>query len=85
MAVVAAIKGVASAVPGISLQALHETGTVPNVTDIVTTGGQTITSVQRPAAMTAAESQAFRACVQATGAFPTTSNPTKSTTPGERR
>jgi hypothetical protein len=55
------------------LQALHETGTVPNVTaDTVTTGGQTITSVQRPAAMTAAESRAFRACVQATGAFPTT-------------
>jgi hypothetical protein len=70
---VASIKGVSSAVPGLSLQALHETGTVPNVTaDTVTTGGQTITSVQRPAAMTAAESRAFRACVQATGAFPTT-------------
>ena len=70
---VASIKGVSSAVPGLSLQALHETGTVPNVTDTVTTGGQTITSVQRPAAMTAAESQAFRACVQATGAFPSPS------------
>ena len=39
-----AVKGVASAVPGLSLQALHETGTVPSQTDTVTTGGQTITS-----------------------------------------
>ena len=45
MSDVASVKGVASAVPGLSLQALHETGTVPSETDTVTTGGQTITSV----------------------------------------
>lgn len=68
---VARLKGVASAVPGLSLQALHESGTVPNVTDTVTTGGQTITSVQRPAPLTPAEQQQVRSCLEASGAFPT--------------
>jgi hypothetical protein len=45
---VAGIQGVQSAVPGLSLQALHETGTVPTITDTVTTGGQTITATQTP-------------------------------------
>jgi ABC-type lipoprotein release transport system permease subunit len=83
---VAGIKGVASAVPGLSLQALHETGTVPTQTDTVTTGGQTISSVAKPPPLTAAQSAAVRSCIEASGAFgsgattPSTTTPT--TTPG---
>ncbi len=77
---VAAIKGVASAVPGLSLQALHETGTVPSETDTVSTGGQTITSVQRPPPLTAAQEDSVRACLAASGAFGTTSTSTPSGT-----
>jgi ABC-type lipoprotein release transport system permease subunit len=69
---VKSLKGVASAVPGLSLQAIHESGTVPQITDTVTTGGQTITSVQQPAPLTTAEQQQVRDCLAASGAFPTT-------------
>ena len=83
---VASVKGVASAVPGLSLQALHETGTVPSQTDTVTTGGQTITSVQRPPPLTAAQEASVRACLEASGAFgsttPTTSGNTGTTVAG---
>jgi len=78
---VAAVKGVASAVPGLSLQALHETGTVPTQTDTVTTGGQTITSVQRPPPLTAAQEASVRACLAASGAFGTTTTTAPGTTP----
>ncbi|HVC42461.1 MAG TPA: ABC transporter permease [Candidatus Saccharimonadales bacterium] len=64
---VASVPGVQSAVPGLSLQAIHESGTVPVITDTVTTGGQTITSIQRPAPLTTAEQLAVAACVQAAG------------------
>ncbi len=77
---VASIKGVASAVPGLSLQALHETGTVPSETDTVTTGGQTISSVQRPPPLTAAQEASVRACLEASGAFGSTTS--GSSTPG---
>jgi ABC-type lipoprotein release transport system permease subunit len=76
---VAAIRDVSSAVPGLSLQAIHETGTVPSVTDTVTTGGQTITQVARPAPLTQAEEEQVRQCLQASGALPTSNS---STTPG---
>ncbi|HLM96966.1 MAG TPA: FtsX-like permease family protein, partial [Acidimicrobiales bacterium] len=78
---VAGINGVASAVPGLSLQALHESGTVPSETDTVTTGGQTITSVQRPPPLTAAQEDAVRACLQASGAFGTGTSTTPTSTP----
>ena len=81
MSDVAAIKGVASAVPGLSLQALHETGTVPSETDTVTTGGQTISSVQRPPPLTAAQEASVRACLEASGAFGSSST-TGTSTPG---
>jgi ABC-type lipoprotein release transport system permease subunit len=67
---IAGISGVQSAVPGLSLQALHETGTVPTITDTVTTGGQTITSTQTPAPLTAAERASVFSCIQASGGFP---------------
>jgi ABC-type antimicrobial peptide transport system permease subunit len=77
---VASVKGVASAVPGLSLQALHETGTVPSETDTVTTGGQTISSVQKPPALTAAQEDAVRACLAASGAFGSTATTTPAAT-----
>ena len=66
---VAKIKGVTAAVPALSLQALHETGTVPTITDTVTTGGQTITQAVRPPPLTAAQQASVRACLQASGQF----------------
>jgi len=41
---VAKVKGVTSAVGALSLDALHETGTVPKITASVKTGGQTIST-----------------------------------------
>ena len=76
---VTSVAGVQSAVPGLSLQALHETGTVPQITDTFTTGGQTISSVQRPAPLTEAEQQAAFKCIQASGGFP---QPSPGATPG---
>ena len=66
---VASVSGVQLAVPGLSLQALHESGTVPQQTDTFTTGGQTITSVQTPAPLTDAEQTAVQACIQSNGGF----------------
>jgi ABC-type antimicrobial peptide transport system permease subunit len=64
---VSKIKGVVVAVPALSLQALHETGTVPSVTDTVTTGGQTLTQTVTPPPVTAAQAQAVLQCLQASG------------------
>ncbi len=66
---VAKLKNVTAAVPALSLQALHETGTVPTITDTITTGGQTITQAVRPPPLTAAQQAAVRACLQASGSF----------------
>ena len=49
------VAGVKSAVGGLSLLAQHETGTVPNIVASVKTGGETLTSTVRPAALTPAE------------------------------
>lgn len=73
---VAGIKGVASAVPGLSLQAIHESGTVPSVTDTYQTGGQTITSTQRPAPLTPAEEAQVRSCLEANGTISSTPSTT---------
>jgi ABC-type antimicrobial peptide transport system permease subunit len=64
---VAKIKGIEAAVPALSLQALHETGTVPTITDTVTTGGQTVTQTVRPPPLTAAQEAAVRSCLEASG------------------
>ncbi len=76
--VVSAVKGVQSAVPGLSLQALHESGTVPAISASIQTGGQTITATSTPAPLTAAERTQVRQCLQNSGAFP---NSTTTTTP----
>jgi ABC-type antimicrobial peptide transport system permease subunit len=63
------IRGVQAAVPALSLQALHETGTVPTITDTVTTGGQTISKTVTPSPPTAAQIASIRTCFENSGAF----------------
>jgi ABC-type antimicrobial peptide transport system permease subunit len=63
------IDGVASATSALTLQAQHQTGTVPNIVAEVKTGGETLTTTARPAEMTAAEQAAFRSCIQKNGGF----------------
>jgi ABC-type antimicrobial peptide transport system permease subunit len=55
---------VTSAVGALSLQALHETGTVPTITDTVKTGGQSISTTVKPPTLTAAQTAAERTCIQ---------------------
>jgi ABC-type antimicrobial peptide transport system permease subunit len=62
---VAKVKGVTSAVGALSLDALHETGTVPKITASVKTGGQTISTTVKPPTLTAAQQAAERSCIQA--------------------
>jgi ABC-type antimicrobial peptide transport system permease subunit len=69
VAQVAKVDGVTSAVGGLSLQAQHQTGTVPNIVANVKTGGETLTTTVRPAEMTDAERAAFRTCIQKQGGF----------------
>src|ERR1039458_7335099 len=62
---VANVKGVTSAVGALSLDALHETGTVPKITASIKTGGQTISTTVKPPVLTAAEQATERTCIQA--------------------
>src|SRR5271154_2344037 len=62
---VANVKGVKSAVGALSLDALHESGTVPKITASVKTGGETISANVKPPVLTAAEQAAERTCVEA--------------------
>jgi ABC-type antimicrobial peptide transport system permease subunit len=64
VSVVSKVSGVSSAVGALSLQALHETGTVPKITASFTTGGQTISQTIKPPTLTAAQQAAERSCVQ---------------------
>jgi ABC-type antimicrobial peptide transport system permease subunit len=66
---VESVAGVKSVVGGLSLLAQHETGTVPNIVASVKTGGETLTSTVRPAALTEAEQTAVRSCIQKNGGF----------------
>ena len=61
---VAKIPGVSTAVGALSLSALHESGTVPKITDTVKTGGQTISTTVKPPTLTAAQTAAERTCIQ---------------------
>ncbi len=62
---VANVKGVKSAVGALSLDALHESGTVPKITASIKTGGQTISTTVKPPVLTAAEQATERTCIQA--------------------
>jgi ABC-type lipoprotein release transport system permease subunit len=61
---VAKIPGVNTAVGALSLSALHESGTVPKITDTVKEGGQTISTTVKPPTLTAAQTAAERTCIQ---------------------
>jgi ABC-type lipoprotein release transport system permease subunit len=63
---VASVKDVESAVPALSMQAQHETGTVPTVTDTIHTGGQTINTIQNLPPLTGAQGQAILDCFTST-------------------
>jgi len=60
---VAKIPGVTSAVGALSLQVLHESGTVPKITNTYKTGGQTISTTVKPPSLTPAQRSAERACI----------------------
>jgi ABC-type antimicrobial peptide transport system permease subunit len=60
---VAKLPGVTSAVGALSLEALHESGTVPKISDTYKTGGQTISTTVKPPKLTAAQTTAERACI----------------------
>ncbi|MGC2486100.1 MAG: FtsX-like permease family protein [Acidimicrobiales bacterium] len=61
---VAKVKGVTSAVGALSLDALHETGTVPKITAAVKTGGETISASVKPPVLTSAQEAAERTCIE---------------------
>ncbi|MBV8559546.1 MAG: ABC transporter permease [Acidimicrobiia bacterium] len=61
--------GVTSAVGGLSLQATHQTGTVPQIVAELQTGGQQVTQTVSPPPLTDAERQQVRACIAAQGGF----------------
>jgi ABC-type antimicrobial peptide transport system permease subunit len=63
------LDGVSSATSALTMQAQHQTGTVPEIVASVQTGGEELTTTARPAAMTAAEQQAFRSCIEKNGGF----------------
>jgi ABC-type antimicrobial peptide transport system permease subunit len=61
--VVSKISGVTSAVGALSLQALHETGTVPTQVATVKTGGQKISTTEKAPVLTAAQEATERSCI----------------------
>lgn len=65
--IVSKVKGVTQAVPAISLQALHETGTVPKIIDTYTTGGQSLAVTATPPPLTQTQRQQLHACLQNQG------------------
>jgi ABC-type lipoprotein release transport system permease subunit len=67
VSVVSKIEGVSTAVPALSLQAIHESGTVPTVTDTVTTGGQSVSTTVRPPPLTQAQEQQIQQCLESKG------------------
>lgn len=78
---VSAIPGVSSAVPALSLQALHESGTVPRIVANIKTGGQTIKASATPPPMTAAQRAATFACLQNSGGFGSSTSGRSTTSP----
>lgn len=61
---IAKIPDVTSAVGALSLEALHESGTVPKITDTYKTGGQTISTTVKQPTLTAAQAKTERSCIQ---------------------
>lgn len=76
--VVSSIPHVTSAVGALTLQAVHESGSVPSVVATFQTGGQTIDATTTPPALTAAQRQSIFDCLQKSGFFPDSSTSTGS-------
>jgi ABC-type antimicrobial peptide transport system permease subunit len=62
---VSKVAGVQSAVGALSLEALHETGTVPTITATFKSGGEKIATTVKPPTLTKAQQTAERTCIQA--------------------
>lgn len=63
LAEVSKIEGVVAASGALTQLASHQTGTVPEIVARLTTGGETVTGVSRPAPMTDRERAAFEKCM----------------------
>ncbi|MGD0054488.1 MAG: FtsX-like permease family protein [Acidimicrobiales bacterium] len=74
------VKGVTSAVGALSLDALHESGTVPKITASVKTGGQTISATVKPPVLSPGQQAAERTCIE--GIINKQLGTTTTTTPG---
>jgi hypothetical protein len=59
--------GVSSAVGGLTLEATHQTGTVPQIVAELQTGGDQVTQTVAPPPLTDAERQQVRTCIAAEG------------------
>ncbi|MBV8386088.1 MAG: ABC transporter permease, partial [Acidimicrobiia bacterium] len=68
-------RGVTSAVGGLSLQATHQTGTVPQIVAELQTGGEQVQQTVAPPPLTDAERQQVCSCVAAQGGFVPGSTP----------
>ncbi|HVA76130.1 MAG TPA: ABC transporter permease [Acidimicrobiales bacterium] len=82
VSVVSAIPHVTSAVGALTLQAVHESGTVPSVVATFQTGGQTINATTTPPPLTAAQRQATFDCLQKAGLIGSDSTSTGGGTSG---
>ena len=66
---ISSVHGVQSAVPALSMQAQHETGTVPTITATVTTPEQTINAIQNVPPLTSAQGQQVLTCLTSDPTF----------------
>src|SRR5438874_1182865 len=76
-------KGVSSAVGGLTLEATHQTGTVPQIVAELQTGGDQVTQTVAPPPLTDAERQQVRTCVAAEGGAQPGQGGGGNPTPGE--
>ncbi len=65
--IIAGIQNVTSAVPALSMQAIHESGTVPKIVDTFQTGSQSLNVTSAPPPLTDAQRQQIRTCLQNQG------------------
>jgi ABC-type antimicrobial peptide transport system permease subunit len=84
VSVISSIPHVTAAVGALTLQAVHESGTVPSLVATFQTGGQTINATTTPPPLTAAQRQATFDCLQKAGVLgsDSASTPPTSTPPG---
>ncbi len=73
--IISKIKDVSTVTGALSLDAIHETGTVPTITATYKTGGQTLKVTSKPPTLTAAQQTAERACIQKLFASNATTRP----------